>query len=165
MSNIRQSKLDLLISAYAQGEEITSENAQTILGIKTPAVVKNYLDAFASWQKEQEGAGDPEDEPTVETPQPKAKKTFAKKQPEKLDLSNYRVVLEDENGAELDEEFEVVATTSNTIIVREVKPIIKTPTINGKQVRVDLRELRRLSPDVIYQGVKVSTLLIAAEIA
>jgi len=159
MSNIRQSKLDLLVQAHKSGVEVTEKNAPEILGIKTPNSVKNYLNAFLEWRD-----GEPATE-APEAPKTKAKKTFGGKQAEKLDLSKYNVVLEDENGAELEEQFEVVATTSNTIVIREVKPIIKSVTIAGKQVKVDLRELRKLSPDAIFQGVKVSTLLVVAEIA
>ena len=162
--NTRQEKTDLLIRAFLRGEEVTKETAPIILGIKTPRAIKAYMDEFNEWNADQ---NEPREEATSETssvtPEPK-KKTFTPKT-NKMDLTKFLVKIEDENGQELEDDFEVVTSTSNAIIIRKIVPINKSVTINGEQVIVDLRALRIMSPDATFKGIKVSTLIVAAELA
>lgn len=184
--NINPNKLDLLIRAYGRDEEINEETAYTILGIKTKQVVRRYLKEFNDWKEgyeaeeseltEAELIEEPDEEEvtkneeTQEPPKP-VKTPFAKKKkvepkpqlPENKPIEDYTFVLEDENGAEtlLDISF----ASSSTVVLKEVKPIIKEVRIGGNIVEVDLQKLRKMSPDAVHQGVKVSTLIVAAEIA
>ena len=50
-------------------------------------------------------------------------------------------------------------------MIKKVEPILKNVTIGGETIQVDLRRLRKLDPDQKFAGVKVSNLLIAAELA
>ena len=182
---IRQAKLDLMIRAYGQGDNITIENAPIILGVKTPNAVKAYMEAFLEWKDNYEnGDSEPDEDPeqgeleldieveaTTEEPtapkeeKKKIKKAFTakKKAPTAKDIKDYRFFVEDEDGVE--EELEAVTVTSSTVLLRKIEPIWKTLRINGDNKRVDIRELSKMSPDDKYMGVLVSDLLIAAKFA
>ena len=167
---IRQAKLELLISAYQHGEVIDKDSTPEILGITTPAAIKQYLKSFNEWVANGEG----EDEERVVTDEveapPVAKTTFIKS-PKRVDelrypskeIKDYTFIIENENGAE--EEFEPITVTSSTVVLRKIEPIIKTITIGGSAVEVDLRKLRKLDPMSMEYGVMVSTLILAAELA
>ena len=164
---IRQAKLDLLISYYKQGGTIDKDTIPEILGITTPAAIKEYFKTFNEWQENGDRQDDlpAETENKVEAP---VKKTFAVKKATKVKktekaVKDYRFVVEDEFGGE--EEFEPVTVTSSTVVLRKVEPIVKVVTIKGVGISVDLRELRKLDPDSLQHGVKVSDLITAAELA
>lgn len=172
--NINETKLNLLINASNEGREITKESVAEILAIKTPKAIKAYLEAFiVSSTKEIQNQED-----TVQTVQgidmdvspvpvvkDETKKTFAPKSKieEKLDLSGFTVILE-EDGIEK-EEFEVVSNTKTAIIINRIVPISKSIMIDGDLKTVDLRKLRAMNPDAELYGTKVSNLIILAELA
>jgi len=189
---IRPKTFDYLVRAYFRGEEVTLETVPMLTGIKTEQVVKVYWKEFEKWldssnKKNEEPTSVEEieqnEEPTekeimseeavnevevLEAPTPVvAKKTLVSKKALFADLTGYTVKIEDDNGVEGSEEFEIVATShsSKMLVVKEIKPILKDVIINGDKISVDIRKLNTMSPDAIINGVKVSTLLIAATIA
>ena len=173
---IRQAKLDLMIRAYGQGDDVTIENAPIILGVKTPNAVKAYMEAFLEWKENFEN-GDSETEEdeqesetevetsTEEPPVKKEKKSFTakKKAPTAKDIKDYIFLIEDENGIE--QKLEPLKITPSSVLLRKIEPIWKTLRIDGINTKVDIRELSKMSPDYKYMGVLVSDLLIAAKFA
>lgn len=189
---IRSKTFDYLVRAYLRGEEVTLETVPILTGIKTEQVVKVYWREFKKWLlsesngnptsveeteqiEEEQTENENMSEETVNevevleapTPSPVAKKTLVSKKALFADLTGYTVKIEDDNGVEGSEEFEIVATShsSKMIVVKEIKPILKDVIINGNKISLDLRKLNTMSPDDVISGVKVSTLLIAATIA
>lgn len=75
-----------------------------------------------------------------------------------------RYQLKDDNGILRD--LDVVKVKNDRVIlqfhyVSDIVPVI----VRGEEVLVDLNALRKLSPDELKEGIKVSTLIAAAELA
>ena len=156
---IRQNKLDIIIAAHKNGSEINEDTVAEILSIKTPKAIKAYVKAFNEINDQEETSEEPKQEaPPVKE---KKKKTFSASKMKTP--KEYTYFVEDENGAEI--EHEVIAVTENSIILKKVEPIIKHVFIGGVEIEVDLRKLRKEDPDAQLHGVKVSSLLTAAELA
>lgn len=185
---IRRKTLDFVIRAYLRGEEVTRDNIKIYTGIKTNQVNGVYWKEFKKWLEsdskgettsfdeieekeeltEKENMIEEKEEEVFNEPsQAVIKKTLISKKALFADLTGYTVKIEDDNGVESTNEFEIVATshTSKMIVVKEIKPILKDVIINGAKISVDVRKLNTMLPDTLINGVKVSTLLIAATIA
>ena len=160
---IRENKLEILIAAHNNGSEINEETVAEILHIKTPKAIKAYVKAFNERNDQEETLEETEQEaPSVEVPHiVKEKRKFSK--PKAKTPKDLKYFVEDENGVEV--EHEAIAVTDNAIMLKKVEPILKNVTIGGETIQVDLRRLRKLDPDQKFAGVKVSNLLIAAELA
>ena len=178
--SINQNKLEMLIRAHGRGEVVDLESVPMLLDISTPAIIKKYFKAFNEWkedyeQTEDESTADETEESTqtVETtpeepkvsfdPNNNAKKKAKKKQAKVKDPKDFVYILEGDDGRETVLEAVTVSTTS--VLLKEVKPIMKKVMIDGVSIEVDLRKLRKMSPDQKIQGVSLSSLIIAAEIA
>jgi hypothetical protein len=132
---------------------------------------KGKLDAVIAYLQEgnEEHAGDIADLVDVEEAEASvylraAKKKISEMEPAPSEGPQIEYQFRDETG--LLRDLEVLKQKGNLIILQtkyiaDTVPVI----IRGEEVVVDLNELRKMGPDELKDGIKVSVLLAAAELA
>lgn len=190
--DLNNEKFKLVIAAYQRGEQITRETLSEIVGVTSLNAVKKYEKMFDAWREDQADAEEccgaeeecgtgscTKETPSEQPPHPSDGPNWDKdlvegtttevNEPVSQDLvfqtllENKTILLEDVNGIE--EKLEVSSSTPRALILKKIVPIIKEVIVGGSTIKVDVRDLRSRDPESEVAGVKVKTLLIAAELA
>lgn len=136
MATLKKSKLDAVIQHIKDGGSDDFESIATLVEVA--------------------------DEETVEAYVRKAKKDMVGEAP----VSDAPVLYQLRDSSGVLKDLGVVRQKGNLVILEH--PVVRdmvTLLIKGGEETVDLEELRKLSPDALHLGVKVSTLIAAAELA
>lgn len=137
LKSLSERKLQLLLAARERGETIDEAAVKKYTKAATSSRIAAYLEAVQTGK--------------IPVPSPA------------YVPSDDSFVLVDDFGAET--ELEKVRETSTTTVLRRItaKPVLVV--VKGRTLTVDLSRLRAMKPDDLHQGVKVSLLIAAAEIA
>jgi hypothetical protein len=142
MATLKKSKLNVLLKHLADGGDADEDTVADLLEIdrEDTESINAYLRRAAQADK-------------VETPSP-AEPSVAE------DV----YMLKNEDGFLVD--LELISRKGNLVVLSRVvaKDIVRV-VVRGKELTVDLEQLRKLAPDALHEGVKVSTLITAAELA
>jgi hypothetical protein len=139
MATLKKSKFDILLNYARSGDEINNDKVADLLGL------------------------DPEDVETIDAYIRKLS-LYTSQDVVETTTTTSTYQLRDEFGVLRD--LEILKEKNGRVIlslpvVRDLVDIV----IKGKKVTVDLEQLRKLPPNDLQDGVRVSTLIDAAEIA